>query len=652
MANKRLQAIITIGGTVTGAFKNAIGATRTGLGQIGKAITDLKDRQKALNGVIKEQSTLGRSGNALKVQFANQELAVINKQIEALRVKQGLIDRHRQGKAAGAAGMAGTGMVIGAAAAAAATAFVPIRAAAAFEKSMLGIAKQVEGARDGSGQLTQVYHDMARAVQLLGREMPMATNEIADMVAAGARMGVAKDELIDFTRTAGMMASAFDLPAGELAEQMGKIAGLYKIPIPAIAGLADTINYLDDNAISKGGDIIDFLARTGGVAGAVKMTAQEMAALGSTLLTLGERTETASTATNAMLQKLAAADKGSKNFKAAMREIGLSTAAVQKGMQVNAQSTLLKVMEAVNKLPAEKRLGVLVELVGLEHSDTLAKLAGNVAEYRKQIELAGSQEAKGSMGREFAAQLATTSAQWEIAKNRMAEVGVNIGAVLLPAVNKVLGTLGSATVAIADFAREHPALTRNIAAVAGTLTGSLVAWNAVKFGIYAVVWAWNAMKLAMLTNPIGLIAVGLATAAALIYTNWEPLKAWFGELWADIKHTFTQTIDWIIAKIEWVGGKWRSIKTATGGAFGFNGSTMPAEAMLNAFPGPSEPELPAPALANRGGSQYTDNSQTTIAVTQRPGENQEQLAKRLADELERRRAARERATLIDGAYAQ
>nr|WP_284069742.1 phage tail tape measure protein [Escherichia coli] len=41
----------------------------------------------------------------------------------------------------------------------------------------------------------------------------------------------------------------------------GKFAGLYKIPTQNIEQLGDAINYLDDNAKSKGSDIIDVLQR-------------------------------------------------------------------------------------------------------------------------------------------------------------------------------------------------------------------------------------------------------------------------------------------------------------------------------------------------------------------------------------------------------
>ena len=630
MANKRLNATITIGGAITGALRSALGSTRDGLNQIGKAVTDLKQRQKELNGVVAEQEKLGRAGNALKVQYANQELGLINKQIEALRKKQSIIDQSNRGMAAGKSQMAGAGMMLGATAAAAATAFVPIIQAAAFEKAMLGVAKQVDGARDESGKLTQVYFDMARQIQLLGREMPMATNEIADMVAAGARMGIAKDELIQFTRTAGMMASAFELPAGELADQMGKIATLFKIPIPRIGELADVINYLDDNAISKGGDIIEVMKRIGGTAAFVKMPAKEAAALASTFLTLGSSAEIAATASNAAMRELSIATMQPKRFQAGLAAIGMDAKKVQQDMSKDATGTILKVLDALNKLPDEKRLTVATQLFGKEYGDDLAKLATSVEEYRRQLALANSDKAAGSMLREHEARLQTTTAQWEIAKNRVTELGVNIGAVLLPPLNQLMGVLGSATSVLADFTREHPTLVANIATVAGALLGSLAAWNAVKFGIGAVTWAWNAMKLAMATNPIGLVVMGLVTAAALIYQNWEPIKGFFTGLFNSIRETVSASIDWILAKIQAVGEYWQKTKAF----FGFGGEGA-APGPASASPAP--PTVPRMATAPGAAGSVNAPQTNTFNITQLPGQD----SKALADEVMRRMAEKQ-----------
>jgi TP901 family phage tail tape measure protein len=699
MATKNLNATITIGGAITGTLKSALGTTRDDLNQIGKAISDLKSRQRELNGVVAEQEKLGRAGNALKVQYANQELGLINKQIEALRQKQRIVEETNRGMAAGRNQMASAGMALGATAAAAATAFVPVVQAAAFEKAMLGVAKQVEGTRDESGKLTQVYFDMARQVQMLGRELPMATNEIADMVAAGARMGVAKDELIGFTRTAAMMATAFELPAGELADQMGKIAGLFKIPIPNIGELADVINYLDDNAISKGGDIIEVMKRIGGTAEFVKMPAREAAALASTFLTLGSSAEVAGTAANAVMRELSIATMQPKRFQAGLEAIGMTASKVQADMSKDATGTIQRVLDALNNLPEEKRLTVATQLFGEEYGDDIAKLASGVEEYRRQLELAASDKAIGSMAREHQARLQTTTAQWEIAKNRITEVGVNIGSVLLPAVNEAMGIFGGATSAVADFTREHPILVGNIATVVGTLGGLFAATKLVAFGIGAATWAFNAMKLAMATNPIGLVLTAIAVGAVMIYKNWEPIKGFFVSLWDGIKNaaawawdgikqawldytpiglvvknwqpiteyftglfdniraTATAAIDWVLGKIAAVGEMWANTKSFFG--FGPDAPAPAAAAGQAGAPGqpgapgaPGRPALPAvpPMATAKGASPVVNAPQTNnFNITQQPGQDSKQLADEVARRLAERDAVRRRGAMYDPA---
>lgn len=696
MANKKLSATITIGGAVASSLKSAFGSVKGGVAEVGSAIRNAERQQKLLSQSIQTFGKQGRNVDGMRERYAQ-----LTQQIDKMRAAQQRLNQVQQAQKANLDARENYRGQILDTVALGATVASPVVMAAKFETAMLGVAKQVDGARDSSGKLTSVYYEMGKQIQQLGREIPLATNEIADMVTAGSRMGVTRDQLIDFTRTSAMMADAFELPAGELADNMGKIAGLFKIPIPAIGELADSINYLDDNAISKGGDIIEFLTRTGGVASAVRVTGQEMAALGSTLLTLGERTETAGTATNAMFQKFAAADKGTKNFKSALKELGISAAAIQKGMQQDATGTMMKVMGAIGKLPKEKQLGVMVELVGLEHSDTLAKLANNTEEWRRQLELANSEAAKGSMSREFAARLQTTNAQWTLMKNRTSEVAVNLGSVLLPAINDTFKAISPLVNVVADFARENPKVTKAIvgtvvaltslkvgglalgyaftfvkgaalstvglfyrasagAAVAGASTASAAAGptllgKAFKFAGKGIFW----MGRALLMNPIGLAITAIAGAAYLIYENWDKLKPWFTALWDDIVAKFETAVVKIGGMIDSVKQKWNDTKAAvTGGVgsawastkefFGFGDNKAQSKpASL-----PSNLPLPAIASSRTRGNTYQDNSQTTVQVTQLPGESQQALAKRIVAEQERMRAVRQRSMMTDGVIAQ
>lgn len=144
-------------------------------------------------------------------------------------------------------------------------------------------------------------------------------------------MGVSgKDNLLAFAEVAANAATAFELPADQIGENLARIADLYKIPIQNVSQLGDAINYLDDNAKSKGADIIEVLQRTAGVTASVGMSYKDAAALGSTFLTLGSSAETAATATKAMIRELGIATEQPKRFQKGLEALGLDAAAVQK----------------------------------------------------------------------------------------------------------------------------------------------------------------------------------------------------------------------------------------------------------------------------------------------------------------------------------
>lgn len=460
--------------------------------------------------------------------------------------------------------MAGAGVAMGATGAAlGAPVAVAVHDFASFEDHMLGVARQVQGARDAAGKLSPVYMAVRQQVHELAREIPLATNEIADMVTAGARMEVPTEQLKDYTRTAARMAIAFDAVPSEIAEQMGKVGKNFKIPITQIEALADSINYLDDNAISKGGDIINVLNRISGVVSTVKMSANDAAALGSTLLTLGERPEAAATAINAITQKLAAATKGTKKFQTAVAEIGLKSSDIQTGMATDASATFDKVIAGIRALPEKNRIGVMVELVGLEHSDTLAKLVDKPEELTRQRELANGSAAKGSMAREADARNQTLSAQWVMAKNRAFELTTTLGEALKPALIELMNTVGRLANRLADFAARHPGLTAAIMKAAAALSALLIVGGAltlalasligpfamVRYGLamlgikgislagvlgrvagglraagHAVLWAGRAL----LTTPIGWLITAIAVAGLLLVRYWGPVKAFLG----------------------------------------------------------------------------------------------------------------------------
>jgi len=422
-----------------------------------------------------------------------------------------------------------------------------VRDFSSFEDAMLGVARQVPGAKDGAAKLTSVYDDVRQKVHELGREIPLTTNQIAEMVTAGARMEVGKgaktpqemvEQLASFVRNSAAMAIAFDAVPDEIAEQMGKVAKNFGIPVTAIGGLADAINYLDDNAISKGADIINVLNRISGVISTVKMSANDAAALGSTLLTLGDRPEVAATAINAITQKLAAATKGTKKFQQAVKEIGWNSAEIQQGMQTDATGTYLKLFDKLAKVAPDKRVGIMVELVGLDHSDTLAKLANGADEFRQQIKLANDEAAKGSMMREMQSRQQALSAQWVEAKNRVFELSSTLGESLKPALIGVMDFLNPIITGVSGWARDNQELVGVLMMLAGGLAVVLAVMGSLTLAIGTVLAPIALLNYGLVLMSVkgGIAAMGVGglllrlSAMVAAFTVGYAVGKWFAGL--------------------------------------------------------------------------------------------------------------------------
>ncbi|EIW7013769.1 phage tail tape measure protein [Escherichia coli] len=364
-----------------------------------------------------------------------------------------------------------------------------IKSYSSLEDAMKGVSKQVNGLRDDDGNRTAQFAEMQNAIKDAAENLPMPNGAVdyAALVEGGARMGVAnsddpwqkqKKDLLDFANTAAMASKAFELPADQLSESLGKIAGLYKIPIQDIGKLGDVINYLDDNAKSKGSDIIDVLQRVGGAAD--QLGYQNAAALGSTFLSLGEQSETAGTAVKAMVRELGNAMVQPDRFMEGLDALGLSAERVQKNMAKDAMGTIMAVMEATKKLEPDKQMNVLTQLFGDEYAMAVSKVANNLPELRRQLELTHGTASKGSMKRESDIDKDSLSSQWQITK---AEFGNNFSALgesMRGPMMAIMKSVGGVLQSIRGWIEANPvlvaAIMKTVAAIGAILTvlGSLM----------------------------------------------------------------------------------------------------------------------------------------------------------------------------------
>lgn len=472
-----------------------------------------------------------------------------------------------------------------------------VKSYASMEDAMKGVAKQVNGLRDDNGNRTARFYEMQDAIKAASEQLPMENGAVdyAALVEGGARMNVAnpddswadqKRDLLAFASTAAKASTAFELPADELSEALGKIASLYKVPTRNIEQLGDALNYLDDNAMSKGADIIDVLQRMGGVAD--RLDYRKAAALGSTFLSLGAAPEIAASASNAMVRELSIATMQSKRFFAGMDLLKLNPAEIEKQMTTDAIGTIQRVLEKVNRLPQDKRLSAMTMLFGKEFGDDAAKLANNLPELQRQLRLTSGGDANGSMQKESDINKDSLSAQWLLVKTGAQNAFSSLGETLREPLLSIMNTVKEVTGTFRRWVEENPRLAGGLLKVGAAFAAFMVVLGTVMLAVAALLGPLALMRLQfsilgikgggafglissaisgagksvvwlgrlMMANPI-LAAISLiAMGAIYIWQNWETLGPKFRALWDAVSNGVSAA--WAVVR-QTISQKWTEI---------------------------------------------------------------------------------------------
>ncbi|WP_236749295.1 phage tail tape measure protein [Aeromonas caviae] len=508
-----------------GSLKRALGEAGINTKQLGEHQRRLKTDLAAANTVLDSQRT--KLGQLADQQKRLNQVKANYRQTQELR---GQIAGH------GAAGIA-AGTAIGL------PVYSAIKEYSGFEDAMKGVAKQVAGARTDSGQLTDVYYDMAKAIKDIAEEIPQLNGaiDIAALVEGGARMGIqGKENLLAFAKTTAKAATAFGLPTEQLADDMGKIANLYKIPIRDIEQLGDAINFLDDNAQSKGGDIINVLQRMGGVAD--KLDYKKAAALGSTFLSLGASAEVAASASNAMVRELSIATMQSKQFHAGLAELSLNGADIERRMTKDAMGTISMVLAKIKTLKPEAQLRVTTQLFGKEYGDDAAKLANNLDELYRQLKLVNAEKSKGSMQRESDIDKDSLSSQWLILQAGIKNVKADLGELLRGSLMDIIGVIQKTVGAVRRWVEANPELANTIVKVAAAVSVITIAFGGLSLAVAALLGPLAIMKLTL--GGLGVSFSSLltsATGSAQGLSMISRLMSGLGEIAASMAEKWTST---------------------------------------------------------------------------------------------------------------
>ena len=332
----------------------------------------------------------------------------------------------------------------------------PIKSAIAFESSMADVKKVVDF------KTPEELKDFSNQILNMSRDIPLSVNEIASITASGGQLGIAKENLMDFTQTAAKMGVAFDMSAKEAGDNMATLMNIFNMSVDGVRGLGDTINHLSNNSASTANKIVNAVGRIAGNAKDMGLSADATAGLASSFIALGKQPEVAATAINSMLTVLNNADKAGGDLEKAFKAIGTSGKELKAQILKNPQKALTDFLHTLSKVPKEKKTGILTTIFGKNFGDDISLLTGAIENFDKAMALSGDNKRFGSMDAEFQSRSDTTENKIQLMKNALNSLSISIGNVFLPYISTAIEYIAGFIKKITEFAQNNEELVKKI----------------------------------------------------------------------------------------------------------------------------------------------------------------------------------------------
>lgn len=413
-----------------------------------------------------------------------------------------------------------------------AVAIAPIKMAVDFETSFVGIQKVVDF--NNNGEMNKMRADIISMSTVL----PVSAAGLSEIAAAMGGIGLAKKDILGATKAVAIMSTAFDMSAQSAGDSMGKLMNVYGLSVKEVMAVGDTINAVDAGTAAKAKLTVEVLGRIGGASKAMGLSAHSAAGLAGAFLDLGVAPEVAGTGINALLSKMMTADKQGAKFQNGLKAIGMDAKGMKDAIAKDASGAVNNLMNSLAKLPKEKQMGVLVDMFGTEYADDIALVVGGIDRYNKATSIAANTTKNaGSMQAEFEKQSKTTANQMKLLSGSVTAIGINIGSVLLPAVNFLVGGLKRGSDIVGKFASQHETATKIVGGLTVSIIGGTVALSVLGYvasfatgGMIrlssAYIWTTLSIKRFALWVRLGSISLALksigtkiATASVWLYST-------------------------------------------------------------------------------------------------------------------------------------
>lgn len=310
-----------------------------------------------------------------------------------------------------------------------------------FEKAMSGVAKVAEGeVADNIGRIGQKLLD-------LSTKMPVAAEKLAGIAQEAAAAGVSTEKgLLGATEAIAKFAVVADMKGEQAAASLFKVAAAFQLDVNkddnALTRIASVLTGVGNAIVGGAQDLTRALTRIPNAL-AIGLDVGKVTAFAGALINAGETGLNSANMLKTTFDKLAAQpDKFAK-------AVGLSTDQVRAALAGGPDSVVGLVLYSADKMAkleaGTKEYGVAAENLTKGPLKALQKLgqAHETVAKLLQIQAREMKEAQ-ALQESYAKATDNLASKWEVFKNVLFKVAVDIGGKILPQIGDGLGMVSDA----------------------------------------------------------------------------------------------------------------------------------------------------------------------------------------------------------------
>lgn len=384
-----------------------------------------------------------------------------------------------------------------------------------FESAMAGVAKTTDLS---TGELAELGKD----IKELSTNMPVAAAEIASIVESAGQLGIAKDNLLDFSTVMANLGVATNLSATEAASALAKFANITGMSASDYERLGSTIVGLGNNFATTESDIVSMATKLAATGSVVGLTESEILAMATALSSVGIEAEAGGSAMAKLLKKFETMVATSSPALEGFAKVAGMTA--KEFADAWGKSPVKAIARFVDGLGDLEKSGGNATATMAELGLTEVRLSNAVLSLAKSdsiltdaLELStAAWDDNVALTREAETRYGTTESKFAMLENSINNLRIAIGDALTPALGELAGEGGVALDSITRFIEQNPAIVQALSALAVGLGVAAGAVTAMTAAVKLLTIATNTLggPVIWVTTAIGgLIAavVGLAT---------------------------------------------------------------------------------------------------------------------------------------------